>query len=101
MRRPASWAVTTWWRTASLTGALKRSSWRSTVPLEAPVRSKSVIDAIALRLSNQDEAVPPAGQAALDQQQVVLRVGAHDLDLLGRDSLVAHVAGHADAAVDA
>ena len=41
------------------------------------------------------------GQAPLDEQQVALGVGAHDADLLDGHALVAHVAGHPQAAVDA
>ncbi len=39
IRRPASWAVTTWWRTAALTGAANSASASSTLPTDLPVRS--------------------------------------------------------------
>src|SRR6185503_3468817 len=52
-------------------------------------------------LPDHDQAAPGARQAALDQQEVLAGVGADDADLLGRDLLVAHVAGHAHALVDA
>ena len=39
VRRPASWATTAWWSTASFTGAANSASARSTFPTAAPVRS--------------------------------------------------------------
>src|SRR4029079_18325291 len=50
---------------------------------------------------DQGHAAAGPGQAAHDQQQVLLGVGADHADLLGRDLLVAHVAGHAHALVHA
>ena len=44
VRRAASWAVTTWWSTAVLTGAAKSSSLSSTLPTVLPVRSYRGID---------------------------------------------------------
>ena len=52
-------------------------------------------------LPDQDQAAPGTGQAALDEEQVLLGVGTDDLDLLRRRLLVAHVARHAHALVHA
>ena len=41
------------------------------------------------------------GDGALDEEEVPVRIGADDLDLLGGDALVAHVAGHPLALDDA
>src|SRR5206468_11048520 len=52
-------------------------------------------------LLHEDERVPGARQGALHEQEVSLGVGSDDRDLLRRRPLIAHVAGHAHALVDA
>src|ERR671930_2717345 len=52
-------------------------------------------------LPHEDERAARARQRPLDQQEIPIRIGADDADLLDRRLLVAHVAGHPQALVDA
>src|SRR4051794_15100177 len=51
-------------------------------------------------LLHEDQATAGAGKAPLDQQQIAFGIGTDDADLLDGHALVAHVAGHLQAAVD-
>src|SRR5918993_2142755 len=100
VRRPASWAVTTWCSTAALIGAAKSASLSSTSPTVLPVRSYRGMEGMS-GLLHEDQRPTRAGEAPLDEQQVAVGIGPHDADLLDGHALVAHVAGHLQAAVDA
>src|SRR4051812_23341030 len=52
-------------------------------------------------LLHEDQPASGTGQAALDQQEVAVGVGADDADLLDGHPLIAHVAGHLETAIDA
>src|SRR6185503_6268098 len=52
-------------------------------------------------LPHEDQPAAGAGQRALHEQEVAVGIGANDADLLDRHALVAHVAGHLEAAIDA
>src|SRR5687767_9297354 len=102
MRRPASWRMTAWWMTDSMTGAAKRLSARSTLPPSLPSALRIVVCGIVLlRLLHDEQAVARPGHRTLDQDEVALRVDLHDRELLDGHPLVAHVTGHAGALPDA
>src|SRR5438093_8499803 len=52
------------------------------------------------RLPNDDVAARPAGNRAIQHQQIVLRVNTQHLEIANRDAVVPHVAGHAHALDD-
>src|SRR5439155_21495011 len=52
-------------------------------------------------LLHEDERAARTRQRALDEEEVPLGVSANDAQLLDRRALVAHVAGHSEASVDA
>src|SRR6056297_2876751 len=104
-RRAASWAVTTWCITGTFGCTPKTSSSSSTSPASEPsiffremlamsaclsCHLSGLLDGVA----HDDDAAGGAGNRALDEQHVALGVGLDDLEVLGGDLLVAHVARH-------
>src|SRR3954470_21384975 len=103
-RSEARPAITTWCISGTFTFASNRSAGRSRSPTFFPARSRRSTFGIAsgplperLLDSGPDHQQPTvrAGDGALDEQEVALRVHVHDLEVEDGDSLVAHLPGHA------
>src|SRR5690606_31317052 len=104
-RAAARWATTTWWMSGTLVCTSKSSAGRSTVPTFLPLASTtSIVVALAMALrslrcgADEDDAALGAGNGTLHEQQVLLGVDSVHGEVLHRDAVAAHTAGHALAA---